>query len=679
MRIPRFIGGVLMVGIWLASIQSCLPPDFNVNNANTIDYLLTNSTTQAIYKLQDQQEVDSLLLLMKDKNANTRYWAAVAFASIKDDKAVDALITLLNDPIEEVRIVAAYALGQIGKVSAQDSLVKAFQPTDTTGQLNKFILEAIGKIGTPEYLKLVSTVSTYYPKDTTLIEGQALCIYRYALRNITTLEGTNRMLHLVQNPNYHREARLIAANYLFRSNEIRLDTMKIDSSLAAIFTSEQDPILKMYLAIALGKTKSSIAKEALFQTYSTSKDYRVRANIIRAFGNFNYAEVRDTVFQALKSKSSHIANVAVEYLINHGAADEANNYRRMATDTIYTPNVQIGLLTASNKHLPTYFADYLGRTNFELQQHFEKQQNIYLKAAAIKGMGYYERMYIYLGDLLKVTQDTIIRTAIVEALKNISESKRFDVLFGIGAAKANINLADCLLNAVKTNDVGAVALAAEALRSPARNFPLLLKDSIAILETALNKLSLPKEIEAYNQLAETIAYFKGDNQFKPKKLPFNKPINWTLFNKVTESTRAIIQTDKGNITLQFFPNKAPGSVANFIELAQSGFYNGKNFHRVVTNFVLQGGCPRGDGYGSLDYSIRSELPPMSYNKAGLVGMASAGNHTEGVQFFITHAMALHLDGNYTIFAQVMDGMNVVHQIQVGDAIKSITIENLINI
>lgn len=679
MSIHRFISGLIIIVALVAGIQSCLPPDFNSNDLTKINYLLTSPATQAIYDLQDQQKVDSLLLLTKDKDANTRYWAAMAFASIRDEKAVDALISLLKDPIEDVRIAAVYALGQIGNVSAQDSLVKAFQPTDTTGQLNKFILEAIGKVGTPDYLKLVSTVSTYYPKDTTLIEGQALCIYRYALRNITTTEGTKRMLHLVQNPNYHREARLIAANYLFRSNDIRLDTMKIDSSLANIFISEPDPILKMYLAIALGKTKSNIAKATLFQAYSSSNDYRVKANIIRSFANFNYAEVRDTVFQALKNKSSHIANVAVEYLINNGVADEANNYRRMATDTMYSPMVQIGLLIASNKYLPPYFADYLGRTNLELQQQIEKQQNIYLKAAAIKGMGYYERMYIYLGDLLKTTQDTVIRTAIVEALKNISESKRFDALFGIGAARANINLGNYLLNAIKTNDVGAIALAAEALRSPARNFPNILKDSLAILETALNKLSLPREIEAYNELAKTIAFFKGDNQFTPNKLPFNQPIDWKLLNQVTETTKAIIQTEKGNITLQFFPNKAPGSVANFIKLARNGFYNGKNFHRVVTNFVLQGGCPRGDGYGSLDYSIRSELPPMSYNKAGLVGMASAGNHTEGTQFFITHAPALHLDGNYTIFAQVVDGMKVIHQIQISDVIKSITIENLITI
>ncbi|NJK83869.1 MAG: HEAT repeat domain-containing protein [Saprospiraceae bacterium] len=203
-------------------------------------------------------------------------------------------------------------------------------------------------------------MSTYYPKDTALIEGQALCIYRYALRDITSLEGTKRMLQLVQDKTYAREARWIAANYLFRANNIGLDTMNAAANLATAFTSESDPILKLYLAMGLAKTKSSVAKEALFQTYANSNDYRVKANIIRALGNFNYAEVRDTIFQALKSKSSHVAHVAVEYLLHHGIADEANNYRRMATDTTYAPVVQIGLLTASNKHLPPYFADYIG-------------------------------------------------------------------------------------------------------------------------------------------------------------------------------------------------------------------------------------------------------------------------------------------------------------------------------
>ncbi|NJK83870.1 MAG: HEAT repeat domain-containing protein [Saprospiraceae bacterium] len=113
----RFISGFLSTVILVASLQSCLPPDFNfnTNRVTQVDFSLTNPSTQAIYDLQDQQKVDSLILLMSDENANTRYWAAMAFASIKLEKAVDALLPLLKDEVLDVRIAAAYALGQIGK------------------------------------------------------------------------------------------------------------------------------------------------------------------------------------------------------------------------------------------------------------------------------------------------------------------------------------------------------------------------------------------------------------------------------------------------------------------------------------------------------------------------------------------------------------------------------------
>ncbi|MBL7831964.1 MAG: peptidylprolyl isomerase, partial [Saprospiraceae bacterium] len=126
--------------------------------------------------------------------------------------------------------------------------------------------------------------------------------------------------------------------------------------------------------------------------------------------------------------------------------------------------------------------------------------------------------------------------------------------------------------------------------------------------------------------------------------------------------------------IELLPEQAPASVSNFIQLAQSGFFNNKYFHRVVPNFVIQSGCPRGDGYGSLNYTIRSELPPLHYDGEGYVGMASAGNHTECTQWFITHSPTPHLDGNYTIFGKVTEGMLVVHQITQGDLINKITIQ-----
>ena len=116
-------------------------------------------------------------------------------------------------------------------------------------------------------------------------------------------------------------------------------------------------------------------------------------------------------------------------------------------------------------------------------------------------------------------------------------------------------------------------------------------------------------------------------------------------------------------------------MANFIELSKSGFFKGKNFHRIVPNFVSQGGCPRGDGFGSLPYSIRSELPQIYYDRPGCLGMASAGNHTEGTQFFITHSATPHLDGNYTLFGQVKSGLSLATQLAPGDKIINISIRD----
>ena len=104
-----------------------------------------------------------------------------------------------------------------------------------------------------------------------------------------------------------------------------------------------------------------------------------------------------------------------------------------------------------------------------------------------------------------------------------------------------------------------------------------------------------------------------------------------------------------------------------------GYYDGKVFHRVVPNFVAQGGGPLGDGFGSESYAIRTETPGIRWDRAGLVGMASAGKDTEGVQFFITHRPTPHLDGNYTIFGQVTEGQDVVDRITVGTVIEEVTI------
>ncbi|MEL6554986.1 MAG: peptidylprolyl isomerase [Cyanobacteria bacterium J06621_11] len=137
-------------------------------------------------------------------------------------------------------------------------------------------------------------------------------------------------------------------------------------------------------------------------------------------------------------------------------------------------------------------------------------------------------------------------------------------------------------------------------------------------------------------------------------------------------TRAIMETDKGTINLELFEQDAPNTVANFVKLAKDGFYDDLNFHRVIPNFMIQGGCPHGTGTGGPGYKIKCEINSNKH-EAGSLSMAHAGKDTGGSQFFICHEAQAHLDGIHTVFGKTED-MDVVNAIAKGDKIQSVKIE-----
>ncbi len=140
--------------------------------------------------------------------------------------------------------------------------------------------------------------------------------------------------------------------------------------------------------------------------------------------------------------------------------------------------------------------------------------------------------------------------------------------------------------------------------------------------------------------------------------------------------KAIITTEKGVMKVEFYEKDAPGTVENFITLAQKGFYNGLNFHRVIPDFVIQGGCPKGTGAGGPGYTIKCELDGENqYHDRGVLSMAHAGRNTGGSQFFICHSRrnTAHLDRNHTCFGKVVEGVDVIDDIRQGDKIISIEI------
>jgi peptidyl-prolyl cis-trans isomerase B (cyclophilin B) len=142
------------------------------------------------------------------------------------------------------------------------------------------------------------------------------------------------------------------------------------------------------------------------------------------------------------------------------------------------------------------------------------------------------------------------------------------------------------------------------------------------------------------------------------------------------SLSAKIQTSKGTINLKLFPDKAPVTVLNFVNLASRSFYDGLKFHRVIPDFMIQGGCPLGSGAGGPGYHFKDEFSDLKHSKPGILSMANAGPHTNGSQFFITHVPTPWLDTKHTVFGEVVgkEDQEVVNAIVQGDKIEKITIE-----
>ncbi|AUZ54386.1 peptidylprolyl isomerase [Stenotrophomonas acidaminiphila] len=140
------------------------------------------------------------------------------------------------------------------------------------------------------------------------------------------------------------------------------------------------------------------------------------------------------------------------------------------------------------------------------------------------------------------------------------------------------------------------------------------------------------------------------------------------------SLTAHFDTSRGLIKVELFADKAPLTVANFVNLAQRGFYDGLNFHRVIADFMIQGGCPEGSGRGGPGYRFEDETNNGVRHERGVLSMANAGPNTNGSQFFITHIKTDWLDGKHTVFGKVVEGLDVVDAVKQGDLINKITIE-----
>ncbi|MBK7342905.1 MAG: peptidylprolyl isomerase [Saprospiraceae bacterium] len=651
----------------LLLVSGCLPPEKQA--VKQVQFGFEDPVTRQIYDLQDRMQQDSLCSFFHHDDPTYRYYAVMAMASIGDSTSIDSLIPLLRDPNQDIQLACIYALGQIRSSRAELPLLEAFDPWDSLSESsvrNSAILEAIGKCGSEPYLEAMASVTTYEPTDSLYQIGLANGVFQYSLRGIIHPLGTTRMIEMVTDERRPERARLIAATYLARTAGIKLDTLVPE--MVNLLRSEPNPDHRMALALAIGKSGSELARSSLMGLFPLEKDPMVRCNMVRALSNFPYVEVKDVLLSAFQDKDPYVGITASQVLMDIGDPKETPEWLTQARTT-RDPWVKAYYYVAISRICPVFLPVTRTAVQSDLRHGLESIKDPHLRAVYVRALGKFGWNFPYLLQIWQQNKVPVVKTAAMEAIRDISDRPDFATIFGASSRNVRKNLAQYFLAAIESGDVGSMATAAGALRAPNAGYRLLVH-SDSTFRKAMNLCQLPQDIETYNELAQTRAYFQKST-FKVRHPEFNHPIDWELVGKVKANSRAVIKTNRGNIIIRFFPEDAPGSVGNFIQLAESGYFSGKTFHRLVPNFVIQGGCPRGDGYGALGYSIRSELNRKSYDLPGRVGMASAGPHTEGTQFFITHSPTLHLDGRYSLFAEVETGLDIVRQILPGDTIEEV--------
>jgi cyclophilin family peptidyl-prolyl cis-trans isomerase len=251
--------------------------------------------------------------------------------------------------------------------------------------------------------------------------------------------------------------------------------------------------------------------------------------------------------------------------------------------------------------------------------------------------------------------DIIIRSTAADLLGDLPPSE--EITRALAAAwpqAANDTLNDAALSILDTLGKQKTTVANDLIKEALKSRdPLIRRRAVAILKT--------NGVGDFSSQIGTVQTRNTDADYKRALARIGKP------------ARAVVTTSKGSFTIDLLPEAAPLTVDNFVQLAQRDYFRNITIHRVVPNFVIQDGDPRGDGNGGPGYQIRCEINQVPYDRAA-VGMALSGKDTGGSQWFVTHSPQPHLDGGYTVFGRVVTGMDVVDKIVRGDVIQSVVIK-----
>ena len=679
----------------------------------------------------------SLEDLMKNANPRVRIRAALAAGRIGDERAIPALTILLEkESLAEVRVMAAFALGEIESIKAADAILNVLKNTKNPDSIRARATEAAGKIAAAnakdaKAKELGEAILDALDFEDKRGKGQSKEVVLLGITAALRAKPTETDFVVAKFlTNLDGRIRADAANTLSR-----IRAKNANEKLRAMLLSDDDPIARANAARALGAAEDKDSFDLLLEAAASDEDSRVRVNAIRSVGNLKDARAADKFLERGEKlladyKKSKFANpieknelLEIATVLGRLLQNTKNVKAIKFLDEFIVPdNLQsseIGI--ARIKISQNTFREFLsGKPDFDVSD-WRKMSNLYQMLGEIPNLTDTEE-----GKKIKNGGENVARTVLGEFLpiaktqnEKIVGMTVPDLLRSFAAFKTN-DLAEITRNYLEAKDLFLRAAAAEILGEQSAT-----KETIEALKTAFAK-SLETDKD-YNdaQLAILSALVKLDKQqaIESLKLALDapdslvrrhaanlikqnelqkdfpnfeirvgtvKPYDPKTGTKIGQilntnadytravsrkngSVKAVLTTGKGVFTIDLTPEDAPLTVDNFIKLAKSNYFNGVSVHRVVPNFVMQDGDPRGDGNGGPGWSIRCEMNMIPYER-GAVGMALSGKDTGGSQWFVTHSPQPHLDGGYTVFGRVNEnGMKIVDSIVRGDKILSVKI------
>jgi cyclophilin family peptidyl-prolyl cis-trans isomerase/HEAT repeat protein len=669
---------------------------------------------------------DNLSALLSDSAASVRRRAALAAGRIGDERAVSPLVTLLqNDRDARVRAMAAFALGEVESASGADALIIALKRTGEPGEVRARVLEAMGKIaaalpttdeahmaalGEAVLSALNLEAARGAQADKSVVLAGLTAALRAAPPNVTP--AVAKFLS-------HKDER-IRADAL--NTLARLRTKDANEQVRPLLASDPSPIVRANAARVLGASEDKASLDALVARATVDVDERVRASSIRALGALKDARAAApallqraatlfTAYRAVRAKAVHhpretgelleIATSLGRLLANTGdsrAVAWLKEFR--VAEEMQAPEIEIAFARIAP-------AAYLREAPFD------KQSDEAMRAAVRKDWRVASSIAQGLGEIGAITaaaagsgviglqadaqitlralldDNDMPALAVPDLLRAFSSFKPLDaaeILRKHLGAKDPIVRATAaeLLGESVPDEANARALLSAlpaAMRDELNDAALSILDALAKQKSAAGNAAIRTALDSSDQLvrrrAAMLLQANGAGDFSMRVGAVATRNTLMDYRRATARhngrVRALVTTDKGSFTIELLPDDAPLTVDNFVQLAERGYFNNIAFHRVVPNFVIQGGDPRGDGNGGPGFQIRCEINEEEFERAS-VGMALSGKDTGGSQWFVTHSPQPHLDGGYTVFGRVRAGMDVVDAIERGDLIRSITIE-----